>query len=846
MPRVSPIQEDFSTGEVSPLFYGRVSNDRYKTSLQKSFNEVSLLQGPVLNRPGTKYVAATKYPTKKARNMRFEYSTDQAYMLEFGDQYIRFFRNDGQIMSGLSPYEITSPYLEADLFQIKFTQSADVLYLTHPNYAPRKLSRFSNTSWLLETINFIDGPYINSNFSTRQVPGFTTAYATNLSQYGLVVAAATGTGVAITSEPLAISAIALSSGGFVATITTSTPHRLYTNQFVTLTGVTGTTNINGRTLAVPLTATTFQIAPSPAAAGAYGGGGQMFPDMFVSTDAGRLIRVLTGTAWGYGRIASYVSPYQATIDIIKTFTDTTTKMQWRFGAWSSTLGYPSAVCFHEDRLCFATGQTIDASNSGDYENFAPTDDSNVITPSSALRFTLNDNKVNKIRWMTSDEKGLIVGTAGGPWLVRASTANEALSQTNVKASPATYEGSADVQAVQVGKVSLFLTPSGKQLREISYYFSIDGFRSPDMSFLGEHITGEGITQLTYQKEPQPIVWGVRQDGVLVGMTYQREEDALRAGWHRHELGGVSDASGTHAKVESADCIPSTDGKRTQVWLIVQRWINGQVFRSQEFITKFFDKSMEQKDAFFMDCGLTYDNPISITNITAATPPVVTAAAHGFSNGDRVYLSGLIGSRDVNERKFYVANAATNTFELQSAVGVNEIGVDDQAYVSGGQARKLVSTVSGLGHLEGETVSILADGAVLPSQVVTSGSVSLTVPSAIVQIGLGYNSDGQMHRLEAGAADGTALGKTRRTQRVGFLLYRTSGLKIGTDFTDMNTLTYRSGADPMGVAPPLYSGIVTHELEADYDFENCIAWRQSQPLPYMILAVMPQMVTQDRS
>jgi hypothetical protein len=201
--------------------------------------------------------------------------------------------------------------------------------------------------------------------------------------------------------------------------------------------------------------------------------------------------------------------------------------------------------------------------------------------------------------------------------------------------------------------------------------------------------------------------------------------------------------------------------------------------------------------------------------------------------------------DVNGEQYLVANAAANTFELTDSNGTNVDSTSFGTYVGSGSARKLISSISGLNHLEGETVSILADGAVQPDQTVSGGSVTLSASAATVNLGYGYHSDGQMVRLEAGARNGTALGKKRRTHLVGFLLYRSLGLKIGMDFDNLDRLTFRTSSNAMSRAPSLFSGIISESLDADYDYDNQVCWRQDQPLPSMILAVMPQLETQDR-
>lgn len=835
MPKVSPLQSSFSGGEFSPLLYGRVDSDRYKTALKTCLNYYPTIQGGLTRRPGTMFMAELKDSSKKARLKRFEFSTTQAYMLEFGHNYIRFYKNNAPItfankiitgataanpvvvtsvahgfangdkiridnVSGMTQLnnreftvagvtantfqlsgingtafnaytsggtaaqivEVTSTYTESEVFGLKFTQSADVLYIAHPNHIPRKLSRTSHTAWSLTNIDFLDGPYFSTNSTT-------TTFAS--------------------------------------------------------TGTTGAQTITASSIV-----------------GINGGVG------FLATDVGRFIR-MKHTNWGWAIITAFTSTTQVVVSIQAAFGATTATTAWRMGLWSDTTGYPSAVVFHEDRLFFsgASGspQRFDGSKSSDYENFAPTAIDGTVAADNAVGSSLNANDVNATRWMTSDEKGLLSGTNGGEWVIRASSQNEALSPTNISAKRATSYGSEDIQPVQVGKSTFFVQRAGRALRELSYFYDVDGFRATDLTQLSEHITQSGLVQLAYQKTPQSFVWCVRNDGVLTAVTYDRDVDSLKVGWHRHVIGGVSDAGGSAAIVESVETIPSADGSREEAWIIVKRYINGSVKRYVEYITKIFEDVDAQRDAFFVDGGLTYDNPKIITGITAANPVVVTSNAHGFSNGDKIIITDVLGMANVNSNTYLVANQAANTFELHDLDGSVINGTSFVPYVSGGEVRKLVTTVSGLNHMEGQTVTILGDGAVQPEEVVLKGIVTLSEKAATVHIGLKYNSDGEMLRLEAGAADGTALGKTRRTHRVGMLLHRTLGMALGPDFSNLDTITFRTTSDALTRAPGLFSGIISETVEFDYDTENNICWRQSQPLPSTILAVMPQLVTQDR-
>lgn len=851
MPKVSPIQTNFNGGEFSEEVHGRVDSDRYKTGLAVCKNYVPILQGPVIRRSGTAFVAESPSGIITTRLIPFEFSTTQAYIIEMGSGYFRFYKDHALILNaatsisnilvsggsvtvtstahGLSdgdrvvitgvlgmtqvnntefivhnsasnefvlkntngdlvtgtgfdtytsggsaaePYYVAHTYTVNEIFAVKFTQSADVLYLCHPAHHPAKLTRSGHTSWTLTDIAFVDGPYI----SPPTPQGSTTT---------LTPSAETGTGVTLTAS--------------------------------------STSGINNDT-------------------------------GFQSTDVGRLIRIRESNVWGYVRITGWTSTTVVTVSVLNTLTNTSSKTMWRLGAWSATTGYPAAVVFFEDRLFFA-GPTnypnrLDGSNSGDYENFASSDVSGTVVASNALAFTLNSNKMNAIRWLTSDEKGLLIGTQGGEWVLKPASTSEGLSSTNVSAKEATTYGSANIQPVQCGKSTIFVQRTGRKLRDMSYFYDVDGFRASDVTVLNPQVTRNGVVQLAFQNQPQTIVWAVRSDGALLSMVYERDIDSFKVGWSRHFLGGPGDSQGQGATVESVAVIPSPDGLRDEVWLVVKRYINGRTVHYIEYITKFFESTDLVHDAFFGDCGVTYNaSQLGYLGEDPVGTMKVTLNSHGYSTGDRVYIHTVTSERyEALELRTYVITVLTsNSFTLDG------FDADEFPEPTGGYGAlthtayfaKYVSTISGLNHLEGATLQVLGNGAEQPDVLVTNGKVTLGSAAAIVQMGYGFESDGQMLRLDAGAADGTAIGKTRRTHTVGFLLTRTLGFKFGTNFDELDEVTFRRSSDDTGFPVPLFTGIVSEDLPADYDYENQICWRQDGMLPGMVNAVFPQMVTQDR-
>ncbi len=149
MARSHAIQTSFLSGELTPILHGRVDTERWASGVETCDNFIIKLHGGVERRGGTHYVAEVKDSAKSVRLVRFEFNRSQSYVLEFGDLYIRFYTQNGQIESGGSPYEIASPYTEAQLDELQVAQSADTMYIVHPDVAPQKLVRTSNTSWAL-------------------------------------------------------------------------------------------------------------------------------------------------------------------------------------------------------------------------------------------------------------------------------------------------------------------------------------------------------------------------------------------------------------------------------------------------------------------------------------------------------------------------------------------------------------------------------------------------------------------------------------------------------------------------------------------------------------------------
>jgi len=323
-------------------------------------------------------------------------------------------------------------------------------------------------------------------------------------------------------------------------------------------------------------------------------------------------------------------------------------------------------------------------------------------------------------------------------------------------------GSAKITPVQVADVTLFVQRGNRKMREFKFVGNVNvgGYSAPDMTILAEHITNGGIVDMAYQQEPDSIVWIVRDDGTLVGMTYRREEEVVA--WHKHVIGG--EFSGGQAVVESIATLP-TDTGEDELFMIVKRTINSVTRRYIEKMNV-FDFGSDTTTAFFVDSGLQY---------------------------------------------------------------------------SGGATTSL----SGLYHLEGETLQVLANGAAHPDKAVASGGVGLDFSSTTAAVGYGYTSNIQTLRIESGSVDGTSQGKPKRIHAITVRLYQTVGVEIGNDSGEIDRIPFRDSSMAMDQAVPLFTGDKDIEFAGGFDDDDRVYIKQDQALPLTVLAFYPRMNTFDK-
>lgn len=498
----------------------------------------------------------------------------------------------------------------------------------------------------------------------------------------------------------------------------------------------------------------------------------------------------------------------------------------------TTGNYPGAVTFFEQRLVWAgtvnEPQMLWFSENGSYLTLGPlgTDDDD------PMKYALASNQVNRIFWMLPGPR-LYIGTLGATWTAGASSSYDPMTPTNVRADEQLTKGAANLQAMRIDHAVLYVGHLRRTLREMTYHYDVDAHKGPDLALLAEHITEGYIADMAYAQDPYSIIWVALADGTLLSCTYLRDEDVVA--WASHSTG----ASG---QVESIAVIPY-DG-RDQLWACIKRTVNGTTRRYIELMTGDWGKDIT--NAFYVDSGLTYNGTeYTITGATNADPVVVTAPGHGLVDDDYVRITGVQGMTDINGTCFKVAGVAGDTFSLKD-LGDNDVdGTGFTPYTAGGIAKEAVYTLTGLGHLEGETVQVLADGSVRPECLVSSEEATLARPASKAHAGLGYLSTLETMRLEINANDGTAQGKKKRISRVILRVYRTVGALVGPDLDHMNRIDFASTGDTMDEAVPFRTGDLKPQvMGGSWNQHGRIVVQQDQPLPCTVLGIIAQPTVND--
>lgn len=865
-----PIQPSFAAGELTPSLWGRVDMAKYQVGLKVCENFLIHPHGGVTRRPGTRYIANA---SGECRLVPFIYNESIAYVIEMGAGSMRFIR-DGELLDAF----VATPYTSTEIWELSFAQSADVLFITHKDHPPMELARYSDTLWTLTPCRFAPPPFRTQSETQAAItmtPSGTsgtvtlTASAAAFSEdmeggavaliqhadedyqkvtenavehaetltyryevgvvrylssitegggddshevynyvYSLTVSASQAANLAVgdtvevrgkTGTISSITAITASNSGDGEIGKYETGHE--GEYAIACAGFTVFQSMDGYTATITATHTTGAAANWGAqitvykawrleSSGFWAGTVQL---QRYDTDEGRWITMKTYTSkesensarnyadsgefdeptqlrivsdsfytfipednveadrgyfaliaeeadhLGWGTITDVASSTSATVDVANPFVSTTGTALWQEGAWSEKHGYPRAVGFYQERLCFGGSisepQTVWMSKTGDYYNFgtsSPTLDDDAISATMASR------QVNVIRHFVG-LGNLVVLTSGSEWLI---SADGALTPTNINAKPQGYRGCTGLDPIVCGNMILFVQSQGYRVRDLGYQYETDTYTGNDLSVMAQHLFRDAsIKDWCYQQEPDSMAWIVRDDGALLSLTYMREHDVFA--WGRHPTDGI---------VESVAAIPGEYG--SDVYMIVRRGQNRVIERMQP------RPVTTVQEAYYVDSGVTVRN---------------------------------------------------------------------------------TKTVTGLTHLAGKKVDVLADGSYLGQFTVSAGgTVTLSKNAGVIHAGLPYQSKLRTLDLNMQRQDGVQLTRRSRVAAVALRVEQTRGLWAGVDEAHLQESIDRT-AEPYDTATGLRSCDLHLSLSSSYvDYGGGSVWVETKtPLPASILAIVPE-------
>jgi len=597
MPRIAPIWNTFNAGELSPLIDGRTDQEKYFAGCKTLCNFIPTVQGPATRRGGSRYLGRTRL-AGRAWLSTFEFNQAQSYVLEFSDQRLRFWVNRGQLLSGPDPYEIVTPWQAVDLvteegtFALRSVQSGDIMWLCHNIGAirPQKLSRLGPTNWSIVAAPFVNGPFedVDPDSSTTVTVSGVTGVITITADSPIFTDDDLGTSFYM--EQKDGTGVRTWSAGSKVVLGDI---RRYEGNYYRCTSVpAGAKPATGNNPPVHTDGRFWD-----------GGGTDDSPDDDFTSTGVEWLYLHSGAGWaridtvaidGLSATATFL-PSNGIVELPAVLT-TDGSNRWAKSAFSNDRGWPTSVTFFRERLVYARGRDLFMSVVGDYDNFMAKDGPDV-TKETALHLRLASDRLDLIRWITPSA-ALLVGTARNELSVQEQTTQQVFAADNATTVPQTEYGSRLLEPIRVGSAVLFIQRAGRKLREMIYDYASDRYKADDLTVLSEHIVDAGVVDMDFQQEPDNIVWCVLGDGTLAALTYNRERGVVA--WVPHKIGGQD------VIVESVASIPSPDGRRDDVWLSVRRTISGETVRYVEMIEDSRLAEADTADAFYGDCGITYD------------------------------------------------------------------------------------------------------------------------------------------------------------------------------------------------------------------------------------------------
>lgn len=855
------IQPSFAAGELSPLLFARVDLEKYHSGAALMRNFFVDYRGGASTRMGTDFIDFALHSDQgQPRLIPFIVSSEIAYMLEFGNFYVRFIANGGYVIDGGTglPLIVASPYAVADLPLLKFAQSANLLTLTHPSYPIYNLTRITSTYFSL-TINTID-PDIGT-------PGGVVISQKNntdtKSRYGYVITAVGANGKeGLPSDPVYVDGSILNqntgivndvnwdivAGGQYYNIYKSGPTPTnaagITSSAASVSfGYVGSSpfgNFVDNNIAPDYSSSPpqFQDPFSPGeltdlAVTARGSGytGALTPLTFTGgggTGAAGFGIIDDSSAGVVGAVLTRPGKNYTTLPTISDAGGNTATYTVSLGQLNGT--YPGTVGYVQQRRTFGgttnLPEALVASQPGDYNNF---NTHPISLATDSITASLAGLQVNAIKALVPVSTGLIVLTSGSGFLVTGGSQGSAITPTDLVALPQASSGVNDMPPLIVTKDILYVQNRGSVVRDLAFNFYIQAYDGTDRSVLASHLfSGYKLTEWAYAEEPFRLITAVRNDGRLLTFTYVPEQEIFA--WASFTTNGL---------FRSVASIP--EGTENAIYTIIQRF-NGisWVYYVERFASRVFNTLA---DAQCLDSALqlplTYPAATIQMSAISGNAVAVSASTAVFSAGD---VGKVLWAN--TGKATMVAYVSPVLVSINIAVpfeGLPDDPNNTPIYIDPGDwsLDTPVSTVSGLAHLEGKLVAALADGQVVNNLTVTGGSVTLPTPATKVNVGLPFMCQLQTLRIDVG--EPTIQGKRKLITGVTARVVDTIGLLAGEDFDNLFAM---EGVPGQYVEGELQTGDINSLIRSDWTSEGQVCFQQSNPLPATICGIIPEVTIGD--
>lgn len=781
-----------------------------------------------------------------------------------------------------SIYEITTPYASTDLATVDFAQSADILFMTHPLYAPMELRRLALNNWQLIESNFNSVQPYPTQIQASENTGSPGSTVCQYQVTAIVGSANTGIeslpGLPPTSYVITG---ATQASPIVLTIEESSVFSNGDPLYINL--VTGMTQLNNRRfLAQNVTDTTLElwdINGNPVDGSNYtlfvdDGMAQIWPT-YQTVPNSNDTAVNNVVSWANVTGASRYDIYKLKDGLYgfigetgeTTFTDnnfdpdTTQTPPQEQDLFLNAGDWPAAVGFYQQRKFLGGSlnlpQTWFASQPGDYNNYTgstPTQDDDYIEA------TLASGQVNQIKHFLPFQSQIAILTTGQEWAINSGD-NTAFTPFTADATAGTNWGTSEHRPFSLGNQIVFVTQDNRTVRTFIYDFFTNNYKSQDLSLTSEHLFRYyEVQDWALARTPYSSMVLTRTDGDAAMLVYNPDENVT--GWTHWDTQGYFESVGVVRVCLELNTPLPDDG----IYFTVNRQVaipNDPTIYAVKYIERLHDRRYQDvRDSFFVDAGVSYDLPLEITNILPATivglPAnvlLVTCPEHGlsveevvdFANIEWAEITDSLGNvsqpAQLNDTKYIVSYVqdADNFCIRPLAVGDVSNSITSASfpgyrpYARNGAARLNVFKVNGLDHLNGLFVSCLADGFPIRGLVVTNGTITLPGLASRIHVGLSMRSDVQTLPIDPIPGVQTVSGQLKRLNKIRYRVWDSREMLVGPTFTSLVQTKPTPYVTP---SSELYTGDREIIVPGQWSSDGSICFRMLDPLPWSILAVFP--------